>query len=117
MTVVELIQLPSYLCVHVMWRQPCVGPGHVVVQEHCILDGHRPELGVSHIRPVDGAVEKQHATDLGNGSNGALCYCVVVMTTGACQLMDLTKDGQLLRKLMQGEGSTLVCNIALWSDA
>ena len=117
MTVVELIQLPSYLCVHVMWGQPCVCPGHVVVQEHCILDGHRPELGVSHIRPVDGTVKEQRATDFGDGSDGALSNCVVVMTAGACQLMDLTKVGQLLRKLMRGEGSTLVGNIALWADA
>ena len=117
MAVVELIQLPSYLCVHVMWGQPCVCSGHVVVQEHCILNGHRPELGVSHVRPVDGTVKEQRATDFGDGSDGTLGNCIVVMTAGACQLMDLTKVGQLFHELMRGEGSTLVGNIALWSDA
>ena len=117
MTVVELIQLPSYLCVHVMWGQPCVCPGHVVVQEHCILDGHRPELGVSHIRPVDGTVKEQRATDFGDGSDGALGNCVVVMTAGTCQLMNLSKVRQLLCKLMRGKGGALVGNIALWSNA
>ena len=61
---------------------------------------------------MDGTVKEQRATDFGDGSDGALSNCVVVMTAGTCQLMNLSKGRQLLCKLMRGKGGALVGNIA-----
>lgn len=63
----------------VVGRETSFGRRHFVPEEHSMLDGHGPERGVSHFRPMNGRMEHHCARYLHDGADGSLGDAIVVM--------------------------------------
>ena len=77
-------------------------------------DGHRPELRVGDVGPVDGGVDQHGTGDGGDRSNGAFSDAIMVVCAGACESLNLREARQVLTVIFGGERGAVVRDVLLW---
>ena len=99
-----------------MRREARTDARNVVIQIDCILHGHGPEVRISNFRPVDGGMEEHCSGDAGDRTNGAFGDSVLMMSSGAGEVVNLLEISEAAREVVGRESRSLVGNVGLRTD-
>lgn len=117
MQVLELGLRPAGSGEDVERTEAGVERGHAVPDVDRMLDRHGPERGVRHFGPVDGRVEEHCSSNGDDGSDGALCFPVLMVgADSSCSGM-LLEGAKVVGIILGGEGSGIIGEVLLGYDS
>ena len=89
MEVTKLGLGPTSFEKEIMGAESCGRAGHMVVQEHGMLNSHGPQGQVSHVRPMYGCMQHHGSGDTHDGLDRPLCHTIVMVGSHTSEPADL----------------------------
>jgi hypothetical protein len=106
--IMELSLLPAGASEDISRSDTRIRLRDVIVQEDGMLDSHRPQNGIRHLRPVDTGME-QHRTSNGHDCTDSSFSCgVVMMGTNTSEAKHLFKGGQPIAEVNRRKGGAII---------
>jgi hypothetical protein len=115
MAILEFGMRPAALREEIMRWETGGWIRHVIVEEHCVFDGERPEFGISNVGPVDGCMKEHGSCNGHHGLDRAFCNAVMMMSTNTGEAWDLSELSKVSLIFSWGKCAPIVTQVFLWN--